>query len=178
VAARTLVGPQQRTDPMALMMAQSPLPRPPDAPGPAVLGFLACAAVLRREAFLDVGGFSEVLFFAGEEGLLSYDLAAAGWDRAYVPDVVAHHHPSTRRPDPYHRRVVERRNALLTAVMRRPLRVAVTTGAALIRAAVRDSEARHALRGALIRLPAALCRRAPLPGTVEEQIRMLEDGQR
>lgn len=177
VAAHTLVGPQQRTDPVTLMMAHSPLPRPPDAPGPAVLGFLACSAVLRRKAFMDVGGFSKVLFFVGEEQLLCYDLAAAGWERAYLPDVVAHHHPSARRPDPCHRRVVERRNALLTAVMRRPLRVAFAAGAALARAAVRDTEARRALREALIRLPAALRRRAPLPAAVEQQIRMLADGQ-
>ena len=178
VAAHTLVEPQQRPDPVTLLMAQSPLPRPPDAPGPTVLGCLACSAVLRRKAFMDVGGFSKVLFFVGEEQLLCYDLAAAGWERAYLPDVVAHHHPSVRRPDPCHRRVVERRNALLTAVMRRPLRVAATAGAALARAAVHDTEARRALRGALVRLPAALRRRASLPTAVEQQIRMLEDGQR
>lgn len=142
-----------------------------------MLGFLACSAVLRRKAFFDVGGFSKVLFFVGEEQLLCYDLAAAGWERAYISDVVAHH-PSARRPEPCHRRVVERRNALLTIVMRRPLRVTIAAGTTLARAAVRDTEARRALRGALIRLPAALRRRAPLPGAVEEQIRMLENGQR
>ena len=104
VAARTLVGPQQLPDPVTLMMAHSPLPLLPDVPGPAVLGFLACSAVLRRKAFFDGGGFSKVLFCVGEEQLLSYDLSAAGWERAYVPDVVAHHHPSARRPDPRHRR--------------------------------------------------------------------------
>ena len=176
LAAHTLVGPQQRPDPVAQMMAESPLPRPPDAAGPAVLGFLACSAVLRREAFLSVGGFSKVIFFPGEEQLLCYDLAAAGWDRAYVADVVAHHHPSTHRGNPIRRRALERRNALLTSVMRRPPRVAAASGAALARAAVRDASARRALRGALVRLPAALRRRAPLPAAVEEQIRMLEDG--
>ena len=44
----------------------------------AVLGFLACTCVIRRAAFLGVGGFSELLFFIGEERLLAYDLAAAG----------------------------------------------------------------------------------------------------
>ncbi|MGH4007400.1 MAG: glycosyltransferase family 2 protein, partial [Pseudonocardiaceae bacterium] len=113
IAARTLVGPQQRTDPVTLLMAQSPLPRPPGAAGPPVLGFLACSAVLRRKAFLGVGGFSKVLFFPGEEQLLCYDLAAAGWERAYIADVVAHHHPSAHRGDHGHRRALERRNALL-----------------------------------------------------------------
>jgi hypothetical protein len=62
--------------------------------------------------------------------------------------------------------------------MRRPPQVAVASGAALARAAVRDATARRALRGALVRLPAALRRRAPLPAAVEQQIRMLEDGPR
>jgi N-acetylglucosaminyl-diphospho-decaprenol L-rhamnosyltransferase len=63
VAARILVGPEERTDPVTALMADSPLPRAEDAPGPSVLGFLACSAVLRREAFLQVGGgFSPVLF--------------------------------------------------------------------------------------------------------------------
>lgn len=36
----------------------------------------------------------------GEETLLAYDLAAAGWQLCYVADVVAHHHPSPIRADP------------------------------------------------------------------------------
>jgi glycosyltransferase involved in cell wall biosynthesis len=38
VAARTLVGPQERTDPVTTQMAASPLPTAPGAPGPSVLG--------------------------------------------------------------------------------------------------------------------------------------------
>src|SRR5690349_8846603 len=107
VAARTLVGPAKHPDPITPLMAHSPLPRPPDAPGPSVLGFLACSAVLRKKAFCEVGGFSSLLFFVGEEQLLCYDLATAGWERAYVHDVVAHHHPSVYRPNPRRRRVAE-----------------------------------------------------------------------
>jgi GT2 family glycosyltransferase len=174
VAARTLVGPQQQPDPVTPLLANSPLPRPADGPGPSVLGFLACSAVLRRAAFLDVGGFDKLLFFVGEEKLLSYDLAAAGWERAYLPDVVAHHHPSPQRGDPLARRAAELRNALLTVVMRRPPRAVVRAVADLVRRALRDGGARRALRGALVRLPAALRRRAPLPHAVEHQIRLLE----
>jgi GT2 family glycosyltransferase len=174
VAARTLVGPQQQPDPVTPLLANSPLPRPADGPGPSVLGFLACSAVLRRAAFLDVGGFDKLLFFVGEEKLLSYDLAAAGWERAYLPDVVAHHHPSPQRGDPPTRRAAELRNALLTVVMRRPPRAVVRAVADLVRRALRDGGARRALRGALVRLPAALRRRAPLPHAVEHQIRLLE----
>lgn len=175
VAARTLVGPTGRPDPITPLMAASPLPRSPDSPGPCVLGFLACSAVLRKQAFFEVGGFSKLLFFVGEERLLSYDLAAAGWELAYVADVVAHHHPSPHRPDPAHRRVAEHRNGVLTAVLRRPLRVALAAGGALARESVRDAGARKALGGALIRLPTALRCRKPLPRTVEDQISALEE---
>ncbi|MGH3913942.1 MAG: glycosyltransferase family 2 protein [Pseudonocardiaceae bacterium] len=177
VAARTLVGSAQRPDPVIPLMATSPLPRSADAPGPSVLGFLGCSAVLRKQAFCEVGGFSKLIFFVGEEQLLSYDLAAAGWERVYLDDVVAHHHPSTRRPDPWHRRVAERRNTVLIAVLRRPLRVALAAGAALTRESICDREARRALRGTLARLPAALWQRMPLPTAVEQQVRLLENAQ-
>jgi GT2 family glycosyltransferase len=178
VAARTLVGPEQHADPLTAVMAGSPLPRAAGAPGPSVLGFLACSAVLRRDAFLQVGGFSPVLFQVGEETLLAYDLAAAGWQLCYLEDVVAHHHPSASRPDGRHHRSVERRNAVLTAWMRRPLRVAAGRAGALARESPRDPAARIALVGVLARLPAALRHRAPLPAAVERQARLLEDGGR
>jgi GT2 family glycosyltransferase len=178
VAARTLVGPMQRPDPITPLLEHSPLPRSPDAPGPSVLGFLACSAVLRRVAFCEVGGFSSLLFFVGEERLLCYDLATAGWERAYRHDVVAYHHPSANRPDSRRRRVAELRNALLTAVLRRPRSVAVAAATSLVRFSMRDEAARTALGEAVVRLPAALRRRAPLPPAVEEQIRMLEDAGR
>lgn len=178
VAARTLVGPAERSDPLNQVLARSPLPRFPDAPGPSVLGCLACSAVLRRRAFCEVGGFSSVLFFAGEERLLCYDLAAAGWDRVYLDDVVAHHHPSAHRPDPEQRRVAELRNTVLTAVLRRPTSVMLSAAAALGRDARDDPAARAALRQALLRLPRALRQRTPLPAAVEDQIRLLEDGAR
>jgi GT2 family glycosyltransferase len=178
VAARTLVGPAERSDPVNPLLAESPLPRSPDAPGPSVLGFLACSAVLRRRAFCEVGGFSSLLFFVGEERLLCYDLATAGWERVYLDDVVAHHYPCAHRPNPERRRVAELRNTLLTAVLRRPLGVAFAAAAALGRDSLRNTAARAALREALVRLPTALRQRALLPAAVEEQVRMLEGGAR
>ena len=73
----------------------SPLRRRADLPGVPVLGFRGRAAIIRREAFLEVGGFSPVLFAASEEMLLSYDLAAAGFSLSYVDTVVSH---QQRRP--------------------------------------------------------------------------------
>ena len=66
-------------------MAAAPLGRDPDLPGPSILGFLACAVVVRRSAFLDVGGFDDVVFFGGEEERVALDLAAAGWGLATCP---------------------------------------------------------------------------------------------
>jgi GT2 family glycosyltransferase len=171
VAARTLVGPDERGDPTSERMAASPLGREPDQPGPSVLGFLACSAIVRREAFLAAGGFSRVLHFTGEERLLAYDLAARGWQLCYVDNVVAHHHPSPSRGD---RSVRELRNETLIAWMRRPARVAVGAGFGLLHRTLRSPTARLAAAYALLRLPHALAARRRLPTDVERRIRVLE----
>lgn len=176
VVARTLVGPEQRPDPVNAAMRASPLPDREVAPSPRVLGFLACSVVLRRRAFTDVGGFSPLLFFVGEEKLLAYDLAAAGWFLSYVDDVVVHHHPSPERPAHSERSVLERRNQVLTAWMRRPVAVALRATRALAADAVRDPAARSALRAVTSGMPAAVRGRRPLPASVEGDIGTLEEG--
>lgn len=149
-----------------------PLGTATDLPGTQVLGFLGCAAVARRTAYLDAGGYHPLLFFGGEETLLAYDLAARGWGVTHCPDVIAHHHPHPRprtgRP------AVVRRNALLTAWLRRPLPHALARTRALAADARRDPHARHALRETLTRLPAALRARRPLPPHVERAARLLD----
>ena len=94
LAARILVEPGGRLDATCDSMRASPLPADGGAPGPPVLGFLACGAIARRSALLEVGGFHPRYGFGGEEHLLAIDLAAAGWQLAYVDDVVAHHAPA------------------------------------------------------------------------------------
>lgn len=173
LAARTLVGPEAREDPLNRVLADSPLPPAHDLPGRPVLGFLACAAVARRRAFLEAGGYHRVLFFGGEETLLAYDLAARGWGVTYAPSVTAHHHPDPRtRPG---RSAVQRRNALLTAWLRRPFTVALRGTAHLTAAAARgERDAATALKGVLTRLPAALHAREPLPAPIESAARLLD----
>jgi GT2 family glycosyltransferase len=173
LAARTLVGPGRREDPVCAQMADSPLGHADGDPGPAVLGFLACSAVLRRRAFLDVGGFSPLLHFGAEETLLSYDLAALGWALCYVDALVARHHPSPRRIDPVHRRALELRNNALITWMRRPAVDGVAVAARLARDVPRDPAARRAAIGAFRRLPRALSRRRPLPAPVRRRIDVL-----
>ncbi|WP_409475045.1 glycosyltransferase family 2 protein [Streptomyces sp. HC307] len=173
LAARTLVGPDAVEDPLNSVLADSPLPSDPDLPGRPVLGFLGCAAVVRRSAFLDAGGYHRVLFFGGEETLLAYDLAARGWGVCHVPEVIALHHPEPGgRPG---RSAVVRRNTLLTAWLRRPVPVALRhTGHLLAAAARGEPEAAAVLRGTLVRLPAALRDRERLPDPVEHAARLLD----
>ncbi|WP_318214991.1 glycosyltransferase family 2 protein [Streptomyces sp. SCL15-6] len=173
LSARTLVGPAEDPDPLNDVLAGSPLGRAADLPGTQVLGFLGCAAVTRREAYLDAGGYHPLLFFGAEETLLAYDLAARGWGVTHCPEVVAHHHPDpgprTDRP------AVVRRNELLTAWLRRPLPHALARTRALAAEARRDPHARRALRETLTRLPSALRARRPLPPYVERGARLLEE---
>ncbi|MFE2261242.1 glycosyltransferase family 2 protein [Streptomyces griseosporeus] len=172
IAARTLVGPAEEPDPLNDVLARSPLGPATDLPGTQVLGFLACASVVRRTAYLDAGGFHPVVFFAGEETLLAYDLAARGWGVTHCPEVVAHHHPD---PDPRTGRSARLlRNAALTAWLRRPVPYALARTRDLAADARHDPAARQALRETLARLPAALRDRRPLPPQVERAARTLD----
>ncbi|MGN9810089.1 glycosyltransferase family 2 protein [Micromonospora sp. BQ11] len=172
LTGRVLVGPQARLDPVSADMARAPLGTPPDAPGPSVLGFLACAVVLRRAAFRQVGGFTEKLGTYGEEALLAMDLAAAGWRLSYVDEVVAHHLPLPSGRDRGARHRVEARNRLITAALRRPARVVLRTAAD----ALRDAAGRRGLLDAGRQAGWALRHRRPLPAPVEAGLRVLERG--
>ena len=172
LAGRILVGPDGRLDPVSREMADSPLPRQPDLPGPSVLGFVACGAVVRRSAYLSVGGFSRVVFFLGEETLLAQDLAAAGWGVAYADDVVAHHHPGAVG-DRTGRARLQARNALVSSWLRRPLPVTLRHTASYARRSG-SPVWRGALLDALRRLPAVVPERRLLPDDVERQVRLLE----
>ena len=174
LAARVLVGPEGRLDPVCDEMARSPLARADDLPGPSVLGFIACGAVVRRSAFLEVGGFDARLGVGGEEELLSVDLAARGWGLAYVEEVVAHHHPSPSR-DPSGRRRVQVRNALWSAWLRRPLGGAARQTAHLAALALHQPSASSGLLLAMLGLPWVLRERRPVPDELEAALRTLTD---
>ncbi|ALO91911.1 glycosyltransferase family 2 protein [Streptomyces olivaceoviridis] len=173
LAARTLVGDEAAEDPLNAVLAASPLPLEPDLPGRPVLGFLGCACVVRREAFLSAGGYHPLLFFGGEETLLAYDLAAAGWGVAYEPSLRARHHPEDH--DRIGRSFLVRRNHVLTTCLRRPWPVVLRAGADLaLAAAAGRPGARRALKETVARFPAALARRRPLPPRVEHAAGLLD----
>jgi GT2 family glycosyltransferase len=171
--ARILVGPEQRLDPLCAEMAASPLGTPPDLPGPALLGFIACGAIVRTEAFRAVGGFDPVVRFPGEEERLALDLTAAGWAIAYVDTVTVHHHPSPARHSPARRQAAVWRSRLLTAVMRLP---APDVARTVQKALAAGAPGRAGIRSALPDLGAALRRRRVVPRRVLVELRRLRDG--
>lgn len=174
LAARTVMWPQQRDDPFVAKLAESPLGRDPNLPGPSILGFQACSALVRKAAFEAVGGFSPILHFRGEESLLAWDLAAAGWDLCFCPALVAYHQPSETRSTSSVQHAREVRNAMLTACLRRSAGRCASATAALAWAAAHDMAHARALLEALAALPAALRARRRLPDDVERSLRMLE----
>jgi GT2 family glycosyltransferase len=176
IAADVLVGPDRRPDPTCVAMRQSALAHGATTPAPRaypVLGFVACGAIVRRAAFLAVGGFDRRYGVGGEEALLALDLASAGWELWHVPAIVAHHWPpsSGRRPQRDARTL---RNDLWTTWLRRPARrVPAATLRRLRHAGWRASTARGllaALRGARW----VTHERRVLPADVERRVRLLE----
>ncbi|MEA2178992.1 MAG: hypothetical protein QOG77_2289 [Solirubrobacteraceae bacterium] len=175
LAARVLVGEEERLDPTCAAMASSPLAGAPGGPGRAVLGFVACGAVVRREAFLEIGGFDGRYGVGGEEMRLAVQLASAGWELRYVPDVVAHHHPGTASPRPG-RRARALRNDLWTTWSSRPRRTAIRATARLVRAAGWRPATVVGLLAALRGTPWVLRERHVAPPAVESDLRRLESG--
>ena len=176
LAARTIVWPQRRDDPFCALLAHSALGRRPDLPGPSILGFMSCAAMVRKRAFEQAGGFSDILHFRGEERLLALDMAAVGWDLCYYRQLVAIHQPSSMRATTTAQAARALRNDVLTTWLRRPIRHCLNASGRLILAALRDRDHARGAIEAVARLPAVLTHRRPLPRAVEEAVRMLESG--
>ncbi len=170
LTAQVLVGPQGRPDPINAELAAAALGDPPGHAGPPVLGFLACAVVVRREAFRAVGGFNPMLHVYGEEALLALDLAAAGWQLSYVPELVVHHLPLPTGRDVGARRRMEVRNRVLTALLRRPLPAVWRT----VRQAWGEAGGVRGTTDAIARLPWALRHRRVLPPEVERARAVLD----
>lgn len=172
VAARVLVGPQRRLDPTCVVMAASPLDGDDALPGPSVLGFVACAAVVRRSAFLATGGFEPRLGIGGEEELLAIDLAARGDRLAYVDDVVAVHEPAGA--DRLGRDRATLRNSLLVAWLRRPGGDALRRSVRLL---ARHRDRRQALLAAFDALRTTrwvIGQRREIPRSVARDLRALD----
>jgi GT2 family glycosyltransferase len=173
VMGRLVVEPYGRVDDVCTEMSRSPLPADAALPGPAILGFLACGAVIRRQAFLEAGGFHPAYAVGGEEELLALDLASAGWKLAYCDDVVAHHQPAPGR-DPARRRRIEVRNALWSTWLRLPADLIVSRSLRLMAQACRQPPVRAAVWDAIRGLPWVISERRPLPDRVVSAVRSLQ----
>ena len=173
VQARILVNDEKKLDPTCRLMANS-MPFSLGAPGIPISGFLACGAIVRRAAYMQVGGFNPKLGFGGEEALLAIDLLQAGWDIQYVEEVVAHHWPSPAR-DRGQRLYAEYRNELWTSWLRRPpAQVARRTLVTAKRAAGGDRHAALALIHALRGLLWIIRQRQVVSPNVEQTLRLCE----
>ncbi|MBO3087254.1 glycosyltransferase family 2 protein [Cellulomonas dongxiuzhuiae] len=172
VAVDVLVGAAERRDPFCDVLAASPLEGGGELlPGPRVLGFMACAAMVRRDAFLRAGGFDDVVRFPGEEERLAWDLTAQGAPPAYVAGPVVHHHPSPRRHDAAARRRAVARSRVLTGLLRLPRRDALVR---VRQALVEDAATRRGALDAVRDLPGALRQRRVLPRHVLADIAQLD----
>jgi GT2 family glycosyltransferase len=172
VNARILVGDERSLDPISAEMARSPLPESMGIPGHVLLGFMAGAVVMRRSAYLQVGGYDPAFFIGGEEDTLAVKLVRAGWEMRYVPDVVVVHRPSVAnaaRVRPY-----GFRNALWTVWLHRPLPTAVVRTAQLLKD---EPKGRHWVLGAgmaMRGLPWVVRQRRPMSRALDERYRILE----
>lgn len=173
VTARIVVEPSGATDAISDEMGRSPLPRPPGLPGSPLLSFLAGASVVRRRAFLGCGGFNPLLVIGGEEELLGTDLADAGWDMAYVPDIEVHHRASTQR-DPHLRRRQGIRNTLWYTWLRRASRPAAARSISLLAGLPRDRHSARALLEAVGGIGWVAASRREVGADVEAGLRLLD----
>ena len=91
---------------------------------PAFIGF---AHLLRRDAFVEVGGYRETFNFYGEEKDFCLRLLDGGWDVAYLPHARVVHlpDPAGRSPSRYLRQVI--RNDCLGALYNEPLPLPLAT---------------------------------------------------
>jgi GT2 family glycosyltransferase len=177
VTARIVVEPGGREDPIVPELRDSPVRGAEWLPGPALGSFLAGASVLRRDAFAQVGGFSERLWLGGEEELMAGDLAAAGWELCYLASLTVHHQASPLR-DAHRRRHDGIRNTLWTTWLRRPVRPALRRTVHLLRTLPRDRVSALGLWDAVRGIPWVVRERRVLPPQAEARFAALDAVQR
>jgi N-acetylglucosaminyl-diphospho-decaprenol L-rhamnosyltransferase len=158
VVGRVLIEPGGRLDPVSALHEREGR----------VTGFQATALVVRRDAFLGVGGFHRRFRIGAEEELLAMQLLSAGWRLAYEPRAVLHHAPvASGHHTRSHRPLAQPRNELWTAWLRRPLPAAARETARILRAERGPRVLGSALRG----LPWVVREREVNPPEVERLYR-------
>jgi len=173
LSARVLVGKRNVEDPTSARMAASPFPNRLGYPGTEVVGFMAGACIMRRQAFIDAGGYDPRFFVGGEEALLAIDFMVAGWHMGYSPELVVHHHPSISRNAPRRRQLLVR-NALWCAWLRRPLSGALEETQRRLREARRERSLVWSVAASMRGMSWVLRERRVIPRHVEAALRQRE----
>src|SRR5689334_18308282 len=150
--AHTLVGEEERPDPILRDMVDTPLPDDGALPGHPILSFLEGVSIVRRRAFEEAGGFDPRLHIGGPEEHLAAELVRRGWALRYVPEVVARHVPDHGAPAP-RVRALGLRNTLWFAWLRRPWRPALRWTAHVLADSPRNAATVRGVAGALRGLP-------------------------
>jgi GT2 family glycosyltransferase len=129
--------------------------------------------VVRRDAFLEVGGFDPRFVLGREEGLMAFDLAVRGWRMLYVHDLVVHHRPSPQRDIPARRRMLLR-NTIALAWLRLPFASAAHETMQALRHAAREGILRPVLKSVAQAARWLLDGRRVIPFGVERARRLVE----
>ncbi len=178
INAHVLVGDDRRPEPLHEDMVGTPLPeRRTGLPGHRIMSFLEGVSIVRRSAYLAVGGFDPRMGVGGPEEHLAADLLAAGGELRYVPWIRARHCPDHKQPSQLIRRLGVR-NTLWFAWSRRPLGPALRWSAHVIRDSPVNRATLLGVLEALAGLPRVLRERRPLPAEVEAHLALLDDPKR
>jgi glycosyltransferase involved in cell wall biosynthesis len=172
VNARILVRDEERLDVISAEMAASPVPERHGIPGSVLLSFMAGAAIVRRSAYLQAGGYDERFFIGGEEETLAIKLARLDWQMRYVADVVMHHHPSVANATTL--RHIGLRNTIVNAWLHRRVRSALRWTAFSLADAPKN---RAFVRGLVLTaraLPWIIRERSPIPHALDDDLRLLD----
>jgi GT2 family glycosyltransferase len=172
VCARVVIQPDGRTDDASVVMAKSPLAPAHPLPGPRILGFLAGASVVRREAFLGTGGFEPRLLIGAEELLVAVDLTCDGWNLCYVDELEVTHRPARRDHRP--RRELEARNRLWIYWTRLPIGHALSCTVEALRALPNVRSRSRVIAAALKGLPWVARTRHVVPPAVCAELRLVD----
>jgi GT2 family glycosyltransferase len=130
---------------------------------------------MRRNAFLEVGGYHQRFHIGAEEPLLALDLAQAGWEMRYLDEIVVHHFPSVASRFPAERRHLVMRNLVWTAWLRGSAHNALKATLKLMRDALHDRIARAAFCDALSGMPWILRERRPVSPHVQRSFKLMRE---
>ncbi len=173
VNARILVRDEERLDVISAEMAASPLPERHGIPGAVLVSFMAGAAIVRRSAFLEVGGYDERFFIGGEEETVGLPLVRRGWQLRYVPQVVMHHYPSVANATSL--RHIGLRNTLVNAWLHRPFGSAVRWTAFSLADAPKNRAWLRGIALTLRGLPWIWRERSPISAALDADLRQLDE---